>query len=105
MQTIPSPPLVVDNAAYQMVNVQWVNFPDFVLTNVIHAVEPHACTDEYMEWFRRVSHPYIIRRQDQRHRPLSPPRRHRRSDDEDEPPSMSQQHDHACPVLYYVDII
>ena len=105
MQTIPSSPLVTDNAAYQMVNVQWVNFPDFVLTNVIHVVKPHACTDEYMEWFRRVTHPYIIRRQDQRHRPLSAPRRRRRSEDEDEPPSMSQQHDHACPVLYYVDII
>jgi len=54
------PPLVVDNAAFQMVNVQWANFPDFVLTNVILVVEPHACIDDYMEWFRRVSHTIAI---------------------------------------------
>ena len=58
-----------------------------------------------MDWFSRVSHPYLIRRDDEGDCPHVPPRRRSRSEDEDELVSSSQQHQRACPVLYYITIV
>jgi len=100
MQTIPPPPLVQDMVAFHTVNACWVHFVDNVVTSMIPAVHPHACTENYIDWYSRVSHPYLIRHDDEGDR-----RSRSHSEDEDQPASLSQQHQHACPVFYYIEII
>ena len=50
---------------FHIVNVRWVHFVDNVVTALISAVGPHACTKDYINWYSRVSHPYCIRREDE----------------------------------------
>jgi len=90
IQTIPSPPLVQDMAAFHTVNVRLVHFVDNVVTSLIPALHPHACTKDYIDWYNRVSHLYLIRRDDEGDRPHVPPRRCSRIEDEDQPASSSQ---------------
>jgi len=65
MQTIPPPSLVQDMTAFQLVNVRWVHFADNVVTALIPVVGPHACTKDYIAWYSRVSHSYLIRLDDE----------------------------------------
>jgi len=61
MQTIPPPPPIQDMAAFNMVNARWVHFSDNVVTALIPSVGPHACSEGYIAWYTRVSHPHVIR--------------------------------------------
>lgn len=60
METVPPPPLVHDIGVYETVDAWWLHFADYLVTFMVVATEPHACSDDYMDWFRCVSHPYII---------------------------------------------
>ncbi|KOM49908.1 hypothetical protein LR48_Vigan08g073500 [Vigna angularis] len=53
----------------------WLHFRAHVVSNVRHATSPSDCVDGYIQWFRRVSHPYIIAVADDA-RPALAPRQH-----------------------------
>ncbi|XP_047178342.1 uncharacterized protein LOC124845310 [Vigna umbellata] len=57
---IPRPPTVVADADVVIVDYAWLHFMNHVIINVRHASYPSECVDGYIQWFRRVSHPYII---------------------------------------------
>ncbi|XP_017416554.1 protein MAINTENANCE OF MERISTEMS [Vigna angularis] len=59
-QEIPRPPTAVVDADVVAVDHAWLHFTDHVISNVRHASSPSECVDGYIQWFRRVSHPYII---------------------------------------------
>ena len=110
MQTIPPPPLVQDMAIFQSVNARWVHFVDNVVTALVPAVGPNACTEHYIAWYSSVSHPYLIRLDDEGHRrsrsrSRSHSHSHSHSHDDDQPTSSSQQQPHACSVFLYIDIL
>ena len=39
---------------------QWLHFNDYVIQDMDVALYPSDCVQQYMEWFRSVSHPYVI---------------------------------------------
>ncbi|XP_068501102.1 protein MAIN-LIKE 1-like [Phaseolus vulgaris] len=39
---------------------RWLHFNDYVIHDYAIAPHPDACVQEYMAWFRSVSHPYVI---------------------------------------------
>jgi len=45
---------------------------DYVINDMAKAPYPGACVEEYMSWFRSVSHPYVIHAEDDE-RPLLVP--------------------------------
>jgi len=105
MHTIPPPPLVQDMVAFKTVNARWVHFADNVVTALIPTICLHACTKDYTAWYSRVSHPYLIRHDDEgdrRNRRSS--HSHSHSHDDDQPASSSQQQ-HACLVFHYINIL
>ncbi|XP_014523043.1 uncharacterized protein LOC106779455 [Vigna radiata var. radiata] len=59
-QEIPRPPTIVADADVVAVDFAWLHFTDHVIRNVRQASYPSECVDGYVQWFRRVSHPYII---------------------------------------------
>ncbi|WVZ15566.1 hypothetical protein V8G54_013132 [Vigna mungo] len=59
-QEIPQPPTVVVDANVVAVDFAWLHFTDHIIRNVRHASYPSECVNGYIQWFRRVSHPYII---------------------------------------------
>jgi len=103
MQTIPPPPPLQDMAAFNTVNVRWVHFSDNVVTALIPSVGPHACSEDYIAWYTCVSHPYVIKCDDEGDRGgCSRSRSHSHSHDEDLPASSSQQQPPS--VFDYIDI-
>ncbi|KOM56282.1 hypothetical protein LR48_Vigan10g217400 [Vigna angularis] len=42
------------------VDYAWLHFMNHVIMNGRQASYPYECVDGYIQWFRRVSHPYII---------------------------------------------
>ncbi|WVZ06763.1 hypothetical protein V8G54_020109 [Vigna mungo] len=53
-------PTVVADADVVAVDFAWLHFTDHVIRNVRQASYPSKCVDGYIQWFRRVSHSYII---------------------------------------------
>jgi len=51
---------------------RWLHFNDYVIHD--YAIAPYfgACVEEYMSWFRFVSHPYVINT-DEDERPILVP--------------------------------
>ncbi|KOM32808.1 hypothetical protein LR48_Vigan01g236400 [Vigna angularis] len=93
-QDIPRSPTTVPNADVVVIDHMWLHFRAHVVSNVRHASSPSDCVDGYIQWFRRVSHPYIIVAADDARPTLAPRQRpdvprearsHRRSS----PPSPS----------------
>jgi len=39
---------------------RWLHFNDYVIHDYAIAPYPDACVEEYISWFRSVSHPYVI---------------------------------------------
>ncbi|WVZ21388.1 hypothetical protein V8G54_008710 [Vigna mungo] len=74
-QEIPRPPTVVADADVVAVDFAWLHFTDHVIRNVRQASYPSECVDGYIQWFRRVSHPYIIAAPADARPPLAPTQR------------------------------
>ena len=39
---------------------RWLHFNDYIIHDYAITPHPDACVQEYMAWFRSVSHPYVI---------------------------------------------
>ncbi|XP_052734039.1 protein MAINTENANCE OF MERISTEMS-like [Vigna angularis] len=59
-QDIPRSPTTVPDVDLVVIDHVWLHFRAHVVSNVRHAASPSDCVDGYIQWFRRVSHPYII---------------------------------------------
>ena len=60
MQHIPRSPLSIGDFSLADIDARWIRFADHVLKGLLPAVPPYSCVDGYLQWFRQVSHPYII---------------------------------------------
>jgi len=62
VQLIPRhPATVIDgDPSTTELDQRWLHFNDYVVQDVALATDVGACIPEYLEWFRSVSHPYII---------------------------------------------
>jgi len=47
---------------FATIDDRWKDHEWFVVVQVVAAPTPFSCSDGYLQWFRRVSHPYILRR-------------------------------------------
>ena len=77
-----------------MVNARWVHFVDNVVTALIPAVGPHACIEDYIAWYSPVSHPFLIRCDEEgdcRSQSRSHSHSHSHSHDDDQLATSSQQ--------------
>ena len=61
LQHIPRSPLTVGDVDLAYIDARWICFVDHVLKGVLLELSPHACGDNYLQWFRQISHMYIIR--------------------------------------------
>jgi len=102
MQTISHPPPLQDMTAFNAVNAHWVHFSDNVVTVLIPSVGPHACSEDYIAWYTHVSHPYVIRCDEEAGR-RSRSRSRSHSHDEDLLASSAQQQPPS--VFDYINII
>ncbi|KOM47225.1 hypothetical protein LR48_Vigan07g092900 [Vigna angularis] len=59
-QEIPRPPTTVADANVIVVDYAWLHFMNHVIMNVRQISYPSECVNGYIQWFMRVSHPYII---------------------------------------------
>jgi len=51
---------------------RWLHYVDYVIKDMAKTPYHGACVEEYMSWFRSVSHPYVIHVEDDE-RPLLVP--------------------------------
>ncbi|XP_068504169.1 protein MAIN-LIKE 1-like [Phaseolus vulgaris] len=61
-QIIPRNPSVIGHGHPDTneMDRRWLHFNDYVIHDYAIARHPDACVQEYMGWFRSVSHPYVI---------------------------------------------
>jgi len=78
-QRIPDTVLRYDGGVFEDINYRWLHFADHLVSGFTAASQPHACSFDYIDWFMRISHPFISPRleEDQLHvasraRPCSP---------------------------------
>ncbi|KAH1193997.1 Protein MAIN-LIKE 1 [Glycine max] len=60
LQTVPSPP-VCDSLMGDDIDDRWLNFPDHLVPSRELCVVPGQVAADYMEWFFRISHPFVTR--------------------------------------------
>jgi len=60
MQHIPRSPLFVGDVDFADIDAWCIHFANHVLKGVLLGIPPHSCVDDYLYWFKQVSHPYII---------------------------------------------
>ncbi|XP_028190083.1 serine/threonine-protein phosphatase 7 long form homolog [Glycine soja] len=60
LQTVPPPP-VCDSLTGDDIDDQWLNFPDHLVPSGELCVVPRQVAADYMEWFFRISHPFVTR--------------------------------------------
>jgi len=75
-----------------------------VVTALIPAVGPHACIEDYIVWYSRVSHPYLIRYDEEGDR-RSNNHSHSHSHDDDQPATSSHQQLQPASVFHYIRIL
>ena len=61
MQPIPRPPTSLPMLDFATINDRCRDHDQFVVVQVVPATTHFSCLDEYLQWFWRVSHPYILR--------------------------------------------
>ncbi|KOM40926.1 hypothetical protein LR48_Vigan04g112400 [Vigna angularis] len=59
-QPIPRPPNSVLEVDIETIDDIWRHFEPHVITHVRLASSPYDCIEGYVQWFRQVSHPYMI---------------------------------------------
>ncbi|KAH1202852.1 Protein MAIN-LIKE 1 [Glycine max] len=58
MQTIPDPP--VDSwVSYDDIHYRWMHYKNHIVPTGEVCVVPGACSSDYMNWFFRISHPFM----------------------------------------------
>ncbi len=64
VQTIPSSPADVTGVTTtpQQMDIAFMQYVVHLVDPGSPVVHPYDCADGYMDWFRRISHPYIIYR-------------------------------------------
>ena len=60
LQTVPPPP-VCDSLTGDDIDDRWLNFPDHLVYSRELCVVPGQVAADYMEWFFRISHPFVTR--------------------------------------------
>ncbi|XP_017437885.1 uncharacterized protein LOC108343937 isoform X2 [Vigna angularis] len=58
-QIIPRSPESLLMPNIPTIDLNWLRYVEHAITGVAEAHEPSTCVDEYLMWFRRVSHSYI----------------------------------------------
>jgi len=61
LQPIPRSPSSLPMVDFGTIDDRWKNHEQYVVVQVLPAPAPFSCSDGYLQWFRRVSHPYILR--------------------------------------------
>jgi len=61
MQPIPRPSSSLPMMDFEAIDDRWKKHEQYVVHQVVQAPAPFSCSDGYLQWFRRVSHPYILR--------------------------------------------
>ncbi|XP_014517379.1 protein MAIN-LIKE 1-like [Vigna radiata var. radiata] len=56
---IPRSPESLPMADIHTIDLHWLRYVDHAFIGVVEAEDPSTCVDEYLVWFRRVSHLYI----------------------------------------------
>ncbi|KAL5158557.1 Protein MAIN-LIKE 1 [Glycine soja] len=57
-QTIPAPP--VDSwVSYDDIHDRWMHYKDYIVPAGEVCVVPGACSSDYIDWFFRISHPFM----------------------------------------------
>jgi len=49
----------VMTGVFETIDYRWLHFVDNLVSGLTPTSEPHACSDDYMDWFIRISHPFI----------------------------------------------
>jgi len=60
LQMVPPPP-ICDSLTGDDIDDRWLNFPDHLVPSGELCVVPGQVVPDYMEWFFRISHPFITR--------------------------------------------
>ena len=98
-QRIPAAAMRFDGGVLETIDDRWLHFADHLVTGLTLASEPFACSEDYMDWFIRISHPYISpRAEDDR---LHVAFRHLAHSSVDRDPPPPPQQDHVCSVTYF----
>ena len=79
-----------DGAVFETIDYRWLHFADHLVSGLTPASEPHALSDDYMDWFMRISHPFITPGAEDEV-PRVPSRRRSRSPADIDPPPPSDQ--------------
>ena len=58
IQTIPPPP-VSASLSYEDINDKWMHYEDHIADGGEIFVVPGQVSADYMEWFFRISHPFV----------------------------------------------
>jgi len=97
-QRIPDVVLPYDGAVFETIDYRWLHFADHLVSGLTPASEPHAFSDDYMDWFMRISHPFITPGAEDE-APRVPSRRRSRSLADIDPPPPSDQE--RSPISYF----
>jgi len=58
-QRIPVVALQSNDGVFAIIDDRLLHFANYLVTGLTVAFDPHAHSDEYMDWFMHISHPYI----------------------------------------------
>ena len=61
MQPIPRPPSSLPMLDFATIDDRWRDYDQFIVIQVVLVPTSFSCLDGYLQWFKRVSHPYILR--------------------------------------------
>jgi len=96
-QRIPYVVLPYNGGVFETIDYRWLHFADHLVSGLTLVSEPHACSDDYIDWFIRISHLFISpRAEDERQRVSSFRRSHSSIDRDPHPPSDQEQ----SPISY-----
>jgi len=91
-QRIPDVVLPYDDGFFETIDYRLLHFADHLISGLTPASEPHACSDDYMDWFMHISHPFISLRAEDEGLHVSSRRRPRSlADTNPHPPSEQDQ--------------
>jgi len=58
-QRISDTILRYDSGIFEDINYRWLHFAYHLVTGLLAASQPHACSVDYMDWFMRISYSFI----------------------------------------------
>jgi len=103
-QRIPDTVLRYDSGVFEDIDYRWLHFVDHLVNGLTAASQPHACSVDYMDWFMRISHPFISPRPEE-DRPHVASRACPRSSADTDPQSPADQDHGPVSNLVKIDVI